>query len=82
MNRFEIEQIIKNCIAAEIDIKTSSIADDEEFFNLGVNSMQAIFILEKLELAFDISLDPILLWDYPTVSSLANYIEKEIGNER
>lgn len=82
MDRQDIVQIIKESIASEIDLKISSIAENEEFFNLGVNSMQAIFILEKLESALQISLDPILLWDYPTVNTLASYIENEIGNEQ
>jgi acyl transferase domain-containing protein/acyl carrier protein len=55
-----------------------TIALDEAFFALGLDSLMATELRRALERQFDRALSPTLTFDYPTVSSLADYIEREL----
>ena len=70
----EVLQLLKTEIASETGISVSEIEDSASFFELGLNSISAVFILDILEKKLDIEMNPLFFWDYPTVELLAEYI--------
>jgi len=72
--REEILQLLKNEIASETGISVSEISDSSSFFELGLNSISAVFILDVLEKKLQVEMNPLFFWDYPTVVLLADYI--------
>lgn len=70
----EILQLLKDEIASETGISSSEIADSASFFELGLNSISAVFILDVLEKKLKIEMNPLFFWDYPTVELLADYL--------
>ncbi|MGC1242048.1 MAG: acyl carrier protein [Chryseosolibacter sp.] len=74
MTNADILQLLKTEIARETGVPVSEIADSATFFDLGLNSISAVFILDILEKKLNIEMNPLFFWDYPTVELLAGYI--------
>jgi len=74
MTKAEILQTLKKEIASETGLDVSDIADTATFFDLGLNSISAVFILDVLEKKLKVEMNPLFFWDYPTVGSFADYI--------
>ena len=70
----EIIEFLKKRIAQEQGLPIHEIDINTEFINLGLDSIKAIFILQDLEKLLGIELNPILMWDYPTIASFSKYI--------
>jgi acyl carrier protein len=70
----EVLQLLKAEIASETGIPVTEIADSASFFELGLNSISAVFVLDILEKKLKVEMNPLFFWDYPTVELLADYI--------
>lgn len=70
----DILLLLKTEIARETGIPVTDIADSASFFDLGLNSISAVFILDVLEKKLGIEMNPLFFWDYPTVELLAGHI--------
>jgi acyl carrier protein len=58
-------------IGASLNIDSKAILANQIFHSLGIDSLKAIEILGNVGNLFDISLSPILLYEYPTIEKLA-----------
>ena len=74
----EIIEFIKKRIAEEQGIPADEIEIDVEFINLGLDSISAVFVLEDIEKFLEIEINPIRLWDYPTIQSLSDFLVNEL----
>ena len=70
----EILQLLKHEIASETGVPVSDITDSASFFELGLNSISAVFILDVLEKKMQVEMNPLFFWDYPTLELLADHI--------
>ena len=62
-------------IARERKVAPDSIALDEAFFNIGLNSLQTLLISTELgEFLGMEEFNPSLFWDYPTIQKLAAHL--------
>lgn len=67
--------LLKLAIAEEMAQEAATIGNDDSFFDLGLDSMTCIFVMERIEKRTGLTLNPIAFWDYPTVSTFAAYLE-------
>lgn len=74
MTKAQIIQQLKQEIAKETRIPISEIEDSSTFYALGLDSISAVFLLDKLEKELKIEMNPLFFWDYPTVELLAEHI--------
>jgi len=74
MTKAEILQLVKEEIAAETGLSVSEIVDTATFFDLGLNSISAVFLLDVLEKKLKIAMNPLFFWDYPTVDSFSDHV--------
>lgn len=74
----EIAQFMRTIIANEVGLAITDIDLETDFFAYGLDSINAIYLLELLEDKYDLKLSPLYFWDYPTISSLSNQIHSEI----
>ncbi len=51
-----------------------AIAPDQGFFRLGMDSMMAVELRNRLQIDLDCPLPPMLTFDYPTVKALTRYL--------
>lgn len=74
----EIIEFIKKRIAEEQGLPITEVEIDVEFINLGLDSVSAVFILEDIEKFLEIEINPISLWDYPTIESFSKFITNHL----
>lgn len=79
MTRSEIIGIIKSLIAEETGISINEIKERDSFFNLGLDSVSCIFLMDKLEKKIQLDLNPLYFWDYPTLGTYADFLERELA---
>ncbi|MEP2770572.1 MAG: acyl carrier protein [Fulvivirga sp.] len=73
----EIAYFITSLIAKETGLKENDISADGSFFEYGLDSISAIFLLEQVCERYNIELSPLYFWDYPTIDAFSNQIYKE-----
>ncbi len=69
--------ILKKLISEETGILISEIKETDTFFNLGLDSVSCIFLMDKLEKELQIELNPIHFWDYPSIDTYSDFIVHE-----
>jgi acyl carrier protein len=71
---------IRSQIAKILGLSSAEqIAPRQRLFDLGLDSLMAIELKNKLETNLEQSLRSTLLFDYPTVEALVDYLAKEMG---
>jgi len=81
MKQIELNEIIaflQKEIAKETNIDVKEINPDEHMGAFGLDSINSVYVLDKLEKFLKIDLNPLLFWDYPTVKSLSQHLHEKI----
>ncbi|MBF0287242.1 MAG: type I polyketide synthase [SAR324 cluster bacterium] len=78
-----LEDYIHQQIARVLGMKSSeSISSRERLFDAGMDSLMAVEIRDRLETNLGFSLRSTLLFDYPTVESLVDFLAEKIPSLR
>ncbi|MDZ7335183.1 MAG: SDR family NAD(P)-dependent oxidoreductase [candidate division KSB1 bacterium] len=72
-----IESWLVSKIAENLGINASEISIQEPFVSFGLDSAQAVGLVGDLEEWLGRKLSPTLVWDYPTIESLAMFLAAE-----
>ncbi len=64
-------------LAERMDIEPDELDVDVPFDNYNLDSTDALVLLNKLEKWLGRSLSPTLLWNYPTIATLAQRLAEE-----
>ena len=70
----EIENWLMDKFAEQLSISAEEIDANAEFISFGMDSMDAIMISGDLEDWLQIELPSTLLWDYPNISLVSEYL--------
>ena len=65
--------LIKN-VAAMVEIEPQHISVEEQLENYGMDSLQATHLSNDLQSWLGRQLSPTIVWDYPTIESLAKHL--------
>lgn len=74
MEKNEIIELLKTEIAAAIDEDPSNIDENENFMRLGITSVDSIKIINTMRKKLDIEISPVAIFEYKTLSELAEYL--------
>jgi aryl carrier-like protein len=74
----EVHAILLVEVSKETSISIPELDDYENFINFGLDSVNCIFLLDRLEKIFKLGLHPVWFWDYPTIDSMAQKIFSEL----
>ncbi len=74
----ELIALMKKIIANEMRISEDEIHASHSFFELGLDSITSIFMMEKLEQELKVNLNPMYFWDYPTLETYAGYLANDV----
>ena len=77
--RTELESGLRTIIAAELRLPETDLDTDRPFAELGLNSLMAMAIRREAEQFVGIELSAIMLFNHPTVASLAAYLSKIVA---
>lgn len=73
-----IQNLIKNRLAKRANIDVDSIKDHRAFVEYGVDSVMAVELVQDLQECLQHPLEATLLWNFPTIESLSEYIVQTI----
>ncbi|MEM8827845.1 MAG: MupA/Atu3671 family FMN-dependent luciferase-like monooxygenase [Cyanobacteria bacterium P01_G01_bin.19] len=73
-----LQNLIKNKLANKLKIDANSIKSHANFVSYGLDSVMAVELIQDLEDYFNQPLEVTLLWDYPTIASLAQHLAPSI----
>lgn len=77
----EIQAWLVSYVAEMLEIEPSEVDMALEFNDYGLDSSAAVGITGDLEEWLERELDPTLLYDYPTIESIAQHLASELKRE-
>ena len=74
---YDMINLFREGIMEETKSSKDEIDIDATFHELGLDSINSIFLLDQIESVYNISFTPLYFWDYPTIRTLATQLHKE-----
>jgi acyl carrier protein len=65
-------------LASYLEVPTTAVSPTVPLAEMGVDSVHAISLVGDVEAHFEIDVDPTMIFDYPTLSHLAEYIDTAV----
>merc|ERR1711865_824801 len=72
----KIDGIVKNVLADEDEVNA-----DVPFMEAGVDSLASVQLVTDLSKSFGVPLSPSVVFDYPTMRTIADHLAEEVGNK-
>ena len=66
-------------LAFHLEAPTHAIDPDIPLAEMGVDSVRALGLVGDVEAHWDIDVDPTLVFDYPTLTHIADFINESVG---
>lgn len=66
-------------VAETLGVKADEINPDDEFMNLGLDSMHAIFLIDEIEKEFKTEINPHQFWEFPTINLFSKKLEEQLA---
>jgi phthiocerol/phenolphthiocerol synthesis type-I polyketide synthase A len=77
--RRELEKGLRSILARELTTPEAEIDSDLPLVEMGLNSLTAMSVRREAEKFVGIELSATMLWNYPTVSALADHLVKRLS---
>jgi acyl carrier protein len=61
-------------LASSLEVSPTTLDPMVPLADMGVDSVHAVSLVGEVEMHFDIDADPTMIFDYPTLSHIAEYI--------
>jgi acyl carrier protein len=74
MTEQQIRERLVREIAEAASLPVERIDSREPFASYGLASLEAVYLVGKLETWLGVSLEATLLWDHPTIDALAKHL--------
>ena len=78
-NRRPILGWLTKQLASYLELPATAINPMVPLAEMGVDSVHAISLVGDVELHFDIEVDPTMIFDYPTLSRIADFIGTSVA---
>lgn len=77
MKREEIVDYMTAEIAENLKESTGNIDPDANFMKMGISSVQALKIINKLRKKMNVEINPVAMFEYKTITEFADYLAGE-----
>ena len=74
----ELENGLRTILARELHLPETELELDRPFTELGLTSVMAMSIRREAEQLVGIELSATMLWNHPTIATLAEYLAKKL----
>jgi len=81
-NRRPILRWLTARLASYLEVPATAIDLMVPLAEMGVDSVHAISLVGDVEAHFDIEVDPTMVFDYPTLSNIADYIATTVDEQQ
>jgi acyl carrier protein len=68
-------------LASYLEVPATAIDPMVPLAEMGVDSVHAVSLVGDVEAHFDIDVDPTLIFDYPTLAHIAEFIDEAIAEQ-
>jgi acyl carrier protein len=65
-------------LASSLEVSPSTLDPMVPLAEMGVDSVHAVSLVGEIEAHFDIDVDPTMIFDYPTLSHIAEYLSTAV----
>lgn len=79
MEQEHIRSVLTREIAAELRIDPARINGDTSFMRLGLASVQALKVINRVRLELEIDINPVALFEFNTIEDISDYIADEFA---
>ena len=69
-------------LAASLEVTATALDPMVPLAEMGVDSVHAVSLVGEIEAHFDIDVDPTMIFDYPTLSHIAEYISTAVEEQQ
>ena len=69
-------------VAFYVDRPIEDLDPDTTVLDLGLDSVHGLTLCGDVEERFGLVVEPTLVWDYPTISAIATFLNKELRDGR
>lgn len=81
-NRRPILRWLTERLASYLEVSAAAIDPMRPLAEMGVDSVHAVSLVGDVEAHFDIDVDPTMIFDYPTLSHIAEYIGAAVAEQQ
>jgi acyl carrier protein len=81
-NRRPILGWLTTQLASYLEVATTAVNPMVPLAEMGVDSVHAISLVGDIEMQFDIDVDPTLIFDYPTLARIAEFISTAVADQQ
>jgi acyl carrier protein len=74
MEKKELIEFMKSLLATELACSEEEIDENVGFFKLGISSIQALKLVNKMRKKLQIDINPVAMFEYNSISELADYL--------
>jgi phthiocerol/phenolphthiocerol synthesis type-I polyketide synthase A len=78
----ELEAGLRTILAREIRLPEAELDVDRPFAELGLNSVMAMSIRRQAERLVGIELSATMVWNHPTITSLAEHLAEKVSPQQ
>lgn len=69
-------------LASYLEMPATAIDPTVPLAEIGVDSVHAVSLVGDVEAHFDIDVDPTMIFDYPTLAHIAEFIDEAVAEQR
>lgn len=77
MDQDHIKAVLTREISTELSVSPDEVDDQASFMRLGVSSVQALKIINRLRKELGIDVNPVALFEFKTVDDISAYLAEE-----
>ena len=81
-NRRPILRWLTARLASYLEVSAAAIDPMRPLAEMGVDSVHAVSLVGDVEERFDIDVDPTMIFDYPTLAHIAEYIDEAVAEKQ
>ena len=81
-NRRSIMRWLTGQLASYLEVPASAIEPHVPLAEIGVDSVHAVSLVGDVEAHFDIDVDPTMIFDYPTLAHIAEFIDEAVAEQQ
>ncbi|MDO3410498.1 acyl carrier protein [Saccharibacillus sp. CPCC 101409] len=76
MSKADIEQFMKSEIGAALSVEPDDIDENLNFLKIGMSSVQALKIINRVRKRFEAEISPVALFEYKTIAEFAGHVHE------
>lgn len=79
LTKTHLIDLILNLVSRQVHVPKENIDVQFPLANYGIDSIHALSLCAELEESLAIEIDPVIAWDYPSITLMAEFLESKVA---